>query len=57
MTADTLPAPPLQYALYADDGRAREAIAVTEREREATELARALDPPEGCHWSVDVWDP
>lgn len=57
MSADTLPAPPLCYALYADDGRAREPIAVTEREREATELARALDPPEGCRWSVDVWDP
>jgi hypothetical protein len=57
MTA-TLPAPPLQYALFCDYGAAgREAVAVTEKEREATELARAIEPPEGCSWSVDVWDP
>jgi len=56
MTA-TVPAPPLQYVLFYVDGSKCEPLAVTEKEREATELARAIDPPEGCTWRVDVWDP
>ncbi len=57
MAYDTLPCPPLRYALFYDDGSHSEPLVVTEKEREATELARAIDPPEGCTWRVDVWDP
>lgn len=55
MSRDTLPAPPLRYALVYVDLLGRcEPYLVVEKEREATEFARAVPLDGGSEWRVIV---
>lgn len=55
MPRDTLPAPPLQYALVrVDPTGSSEPLLVVDREREATEFARAVPLDDGSEWRVIV---
>lgn len=56
MSSATIPCPPLQFALYAVGLGSRTPVLVCERERDATEAAREVDPPENAEWRVDVYE-
>jgi len=56
MPRDTVPAPPLRYALVHVDALGRcEPYLVAEKERDATEFARAVPALDG-EWRVEVFD-